>query len=173
MTLQRPRAWHPGRVPSDRKRRLTRRGHYLLAFGLVQVALGLAYLADPSSPAGALAQHLLPPVLYTTASVIVGGLAGVAAFIRPSLERAAFAGLAVVSAARGLSFAAVYALQAIGPEQASEALLTGVLAFVLLVRVHLLVAGWPDPPLIVAPVELTQQQLAALAEYLRNHTGDD
>lgn len=155
----------PWRVPSDRKRRLTRRGHYLVTFGLVQVALGLAYLSPPVTEGGRLAAQLLPPAAYTTASVAVGLLAAVAAFVRPSLERPAFVGLAVLATARAASLAAVFVL---GDHNA--ALLTGVLAFALLTRVHVLVSGWPDPPLIVEPVHLTQGQLEALADYLRRHS---
>lgn len=147
------------------RRRLSRRGHYLLAFGLVQVALGLAYLAPSPTEAGQLSATFLPPAMYATASVVAGILAAAAAFVRPALERAAFTALAVTAALRCLAFLAVLvALQQV-------ALVTGVLAFGLLLRVHLLVAGWPDPP-PTAAVTLTQEQLELLAEELRRRRRD-
>lgn len=147
-------------MPRRRQRRLTRRGHYLLAFGTVQVGLGLAYLSPPATSGGRLAADLLPPLLYVTASIMAGLLAVAAAFARPSLERAAFGALAIVAAIRALSYIAVYVATG------QEVILTGALAFGLLLRVHLLVAGWPDPPPTSA-VMLTQEQLELLAEELR------
>lgn len=152
--------WHPGAVPSDRKRRLSRRGHYLLSFGTVQVGLGLAYLSPPVTEAGRLAATYLPPSVYVVLSLAAGITSAVAAFARPSLERVAFGLLAVVAAVRALVYVGV-AIQTGEP-----VILTGALAFALLLRIHVLVAGWPEAP-PAQTVSLTQEQLQLLAEELR------
>lgn len=145
--------------------RLTRRGHYLLAFGLVQVALAFTYGGTELTEGRAFAQAVLPAPVYLVLSLAAGVLALAAAYIRPTLERAAFAGLAVVAAARCLANLAGFVAHQEG------VLLTGVLAFGLLLRVHLLVAGWPDPP-AVTTITLTQAQLEALAEELRRRAAE-
>lgn len=145
---------------------LTRRGHYLLSFGIVQLALAFTYGSRADTPGRQLAQSLLPPVVYGVLSVVAGALAILAAYKRPAWERPAFAALAAAAAARCLANLAGVVVHQEVP------LLTAVLAFGLLLRVHLLVAGWPNPPRTV-PVSMTQQQLEALAEELRRRAKDD
>lgn len=142
------------------RRRLTRRGHYLLSFGVVQLALAFTYGASDGTPGRELAQQVLPAPVYLVLSLAAGLLAVAAGVLRPTLERTAFGALAAVAAARCLANLAAVVFHQEAP------LLTGTLAFGLLLRVHLLVAGWPEPtPPVV--VSLTQEQLEALAEELR------
>lgn len=132
---------------------------------MVQLALAFTYGANRSTPGRELALSLLPGQVYLVLSLVAGALALVAAFVRPTVERLAFAALAVVAAARCLANLAGFVAHPEAP------LLTGALAFGLLLRVHLLVAGWPDPAPAVT-VNLTQEQLEALAEELRRRAAE-
>lgn len=148
-----------------RQPRLTRRGHYLLSFGVVQLALAFTYGASDGTPGRELIQQVLPAPVYLVLSLAAGLLAVVAGVLRPTLERAAFGALAAVAAARCLANVTAVVVHQEAP------LLTGALAFGLLLRVHLLVAGWPDPP-PPATIVLTQDQLEALANELRRRADE-
>ncbi len=142
---------------------LSRRGHYLLAFGVVQVGLALTYGVPPGITPGRLAQFtLLPRLAYEIVGILAGIAAVAAAFHRPPrLERIAFVLLIIPSAARSL--AAVGAMAIAGYE---AQLATSALAFLFVARVHLLVAGWPDPP-PEGSVVLQPGQLTAITDEVR------
>lgn len=149
---------------------LSRTGHYLLTFGIVQIALSFAYGLGPSYTPGRGAQLvLLPRPVYLTVGVAAGLLAVVTAVHGGKrLRRLAFAALILPSAARSLAALASMAVTGYEAQQ-----LTSALAFLFVVRVHLLIAGWPDPPPDGAVV-LQADQLSALAEELRRrHEGGD
>ena len=142
---------------------MTKRGHYLLAWGIGQALLGLAFITGPGPGATEgrqLAFTLLPVPVYCTLSLIVSALAVAAALWRPSLERWAFGALAVVTFLRCAAFLCA------GMWHGDASTLTGGVAFALLLRIHLLVSDWQEEP-GVAAVVLTQADLERLAVELR------
>lgn len=145
-----------------RRRRLRRRGHYLLTFGFVQLLLGLLSLDDPSradGPARQLFSELLHPPVYLSASAFVFALCVAAVICRvPVFERWAFTGLAALAAVRaGLLLVAAYAAD--GP--VSTGLLSQAALFLLVLRVHVLIAGWPEPQKVLVLDEDDWRSIAA------------
>lgn len=151
------------------RRRISRRGHYLLTFGLVQAGLGFLALAGPTgadSPGRRLVLEILHPPAYATLSVVVAAVAFIGACYRPPrLETAAFTGLALIAAARAAVL--LYAAAATGETSP----LAQALVFLLLLRVHLLVSGWPDPA-AVPLVGITAEQVATVVDQLRRYEED-
>lgn len=140
---------------------VSRRGNYLLTFGVAQAALGFSYLAPGLTPGRLLVQRILPPSVYLTLSLIAAVVAILAAFVRPRLEGTAFVLLTITAATRCIANAVSFLL--IGEGVA----LTAAIAFGLLLRVHILVAGWPDPPPPRTEVlGLTPYEVDAMSEVL-------
>lgn len=133
-----------------RRRRLRRRGHYLLTFGTVQLLLGLlaVFSLEASPPLRSTAARvqfleLLHPPVYLGLSAACFGLCLAAVWLRRAVwERLAFTSLAALAAGRA-GLLVIAALTT--PGAIDTSLLSQAVVFLLILRVHVLVAGWPEP----------------------------
>jgi uncharacterized membrane protein HdeD (DUF308 family) len=158
---------------------ISRRSQYLIYFGLVQVALGLAVLAQlgpTEDPLSIAIGRVVPPPIYGTLSVL-GGIYSCIAAVSPERHRAqlkhvAFGVLAVLLGMRTLAH--FYAAIVVPGVNTLQQVATG-LVYLLVVRVHVLVARWPEPrgetgepgaSAFTDPVAFTEEIFKNMAERL-------
>lgn len=170
---------------------LSRRGRYLASFGLLHVALGFAIIAQASVSTSDLASiavgQVVPPPIYGPVSIIGGLLCFVIPFTRPiarrlRYKRFGFGLLAALLAARvvahvyaaivGLSGATATGLQGGAQINPLQQVATATV-YSIVVYVHLLIAGWPEPPRITEqsrydqdPIRFTEDVFAIMADRL-------
>lgn len=159
----------------SRRRRLRRRGHYLLTFGVVQLLLGVLAVTSAQG-VGALRNtaareqflELLHPPIYLALSVVCFGLCVAAVKLRKGLaERLAFTSLAALAAGRaGLLFIAALTT----PGAIDTSLLSQAVLFLLILRVHVLVAGWAEPTKVLT---LDQDDWQTIAQEMRRRLHGD
>lgn len=174
---------------------MTRRSRYLIAFGLLHIALGFAVLAQAPSPENVVSAaigQVVPPPVYGPASIF-GGL--VVIFIgllpqrwrwKPHAKKFAFGLLSVLLIARVLAHGWAAFLGLSSPETLFAAGLSSVggrinpgqqvataAVYMVVVYVHLLVAAWPEPPQMrpltaydLDPVRFTEDAVRVMAERL-------
>lgn len=154
-----------------RPTRLPRRGHYLLSFGPIEIALGALTIASATrpatSPAGEAARQLAPPMVIGPVLIGAGVLALAAIASRRVLDRPgdlAMAGLMLTATWSAASY--VWAIVATAGDDIRMA--TAAAVWLLLARVHHLVSGWPEPPALEVPAASTKpialEQLAQVQD---------
>lgn len=167
------------------RRRLPRRGSYLVTFGTIEILLGALTIAGAASPSPSAAitayREVLPPIPWGAAQIVAGAICFYALARRQVLDRAGNTAMgAITMGAVGSALGYIYAAAATDGEDLRMA--GAVAVWLLVARVHLLIAGWPEPPRIPTidgdaanptPVPFTQGELARIRAELEARGATD
>ena len=144
-------------------RLMTRRGHYLFMFGLIYILLGAGVLLQRPTDevVTAAINRIVPPPIYGIGSIAGGIFCIVVAWRRTKgwQQTFAFSLLALLVCYRSLAHG--YAFLEFG----ITAQLVPFFIWIALARIHILVAGWVEPPThTVGPVPFSEAIITVMAE---------